>query len=109
MQWGDKLPMFEEMMETSGIMPKALRDRPVLTGEQDKIYSSFIEIATGRNYSMSGPLPVGLSETLAYCTLYGLEREEAQDLWKMVRALDSHWLSEVGKRTPPPAKTSKKP
>lgn len=110
MQWGSSLQMFEEMVANSGIIPKALRDRPVLTDRQQQIYNSFIEIAVGRNYSMSGPLPLGLQDLLAYCNLYDLDREESQDLWKTVRALDAHWLAEVGKRNPPPtpSKSSKK-
>ena len=102
--------MFQEMLESTGITPKALQSRPELTQIQAEIYNSFVEISRGRNYTMSGPLPVGLQEFMAYSTLYELEPEEAQELWQIVRALDSHWLNEHAKRNPPPSaqKSSKK-
>lgn len=96
--------MLHEMMDSTGIVPKAIQSKPELTQVQSEIYAAFTEISPDRSYSMAGPLPIGLSAVLNYCTLYDLGQEESQDLWRMIRALDSHWLAEVAKRNPPPSK-----
>jgi hypothetical protein len=106
MKWGDKLEMLELMVETTGNVPPALQQRPELTDSQSALYKAFIEMATCRAYSQTGPAPLTLTSLLDYCNLYDVGREDAQDLWRMVRALDAHWLEEVAARNPAPAKTT---
>jgi hypothetical protein len=102
MQWGDSIEMLQEVAEMTGVTPKTLAERPSLNQWQSSLYSAFTEMAGSRPYSMAGPLPITIEVFATYATLYDLDRQDAQDLWSQVRAIDAHWLGEVQKRNPQP-------
>lgn len=112
MKWGDKLEMLEQVVETTGVIPPALQQRPYLTADQDALYKAFLELSTDRTYSQAGAQPIGLRSLLDYSNLHNLDRADAQDLWRMIRQVDDHWRKEIAARNPapgsPPAKTSSK-
>lgn len=55
------------------------------------------EIAGSRQYTMNGePLPIPISELLAYCEMFGIRRlEEREKLLRMVRAMDRAYLDVI--------------
>lgn len=99
--------MLQQMEERTGVTPPALASRPKLTDAQRQLHEVFLEVSTCRSYTMAGPLPLSLTDFLSYATMYDLDRETAQDTWRMIRQVDDHWQSEWAAKNPPP-KTSKK-
>jgi hypothetical protein len=66
----------------------------------------FQELAGSRGYSQSGtPLPLPLSEIRAYCDFFEITSlQEKTLLWKMIRRLDSAFVSTVSGQAQPPDK-----
>jgi hypothetical protein len=47
---------------------------------------------------MSGPLPISLTEILAYASIHGIEGDELEDFLWTIRILDAEWLSDFYRR-----------
>jgi hypothetical protein len=63
-------------------------------------WDAFMLLSGGRGNTMAGPLPISLTEILAYCQIHAIEGEDLEDfLWTM-RILDAEWLSDFYKRQP---------
>ncbi len=81
-------------------MPPALRNRPQLDTRQIYFYNAYQEISGSRNFSMSGPLPIPVSEILAYCTLYKIHNvEKIEMLKRRITFLDGVYLTHVAEKS----------
>lgn len=107
MEWGASLPTLYEMMEQTGIVPKAISSQPKLSVYQQTLYDAFLELSASRAYSMSGPLPISLPVFQSYCWLHQVDAEEAEELWSLMRRLDAHWRDRVEAKKPAPTKSKK--
>jgi hypothetical protein len=77
--------------EQTGKTPGGLQERPTLTPNQWYYREVFEELSGSRQYTMDGmPLPIPMSELLAYCELFGIEGIETRyRLYRMIRAQDA--------------------
>lgn len=59
-----------------------------------------MELTQSREYSQFGqPLPIPLSEYVAYCELFGIkELSEREAMFRHVRAMDTIFVEKVGER-----------
>lgn len=91
MTWGRQEDFLKQIEEMTGETPGGLKERPDLTPIQWYYRIAFEEVSASRGYSSNGlPLPVPLTEMLAYCQLYGIESlDEREKLIKMFRAMDA--------------------
>lgn len=86
-------------------MPPALRDRPQLDVLQVGYFNAYQKIASSRNFSMSGALPIPISEIESYCNLYKIHNVEIiEELHDRISFLDGVYLEHVAKQQKKPAK-----
>lgn len=79
-------------------MPLALRNRPELDVSQVGYFNAYQLIASSRNFSMSGALPIPISEIESYCNLYKIHDVEIIEvLHERISFLDGVYLEHVGK------------
>lgn len=77
-------------------MPQALRERPQLDVRQVYFYNAYQSISSSRNFSMSGALPIPLTEIRAYCELYKIHDVEIiEALHERISFLDGVYLAHV--------------
>lgn len=70
-----------------------MRDRPRLDVRQVGFYNAYQRVTGSRNVSMSGPLPIPVSEIKAYCNLYKIhDVEKVELLHDMITCLDRVYL-----------------
>lgn len=94
-------------------MPGALLDRPVLEPHLWYYRDIYGELAGSRGHTANGdPLPIPVSELLAYCELYHIDSvEERETLCTMVRAMDRTFIDfvrERAKKDAPPRRLTRK-
>ena len=83
-----------------GVEPKALQDRPVLDDRQAYYYSAYQAISGSRQVGMGGPLPIPVSEILAYCDLFYIAELNARErLFKYLKRLDNTYLDHVAEKS----------
>lgn len=99
------MPSLLKQAELTGRYPKALEARPELDDVQQALYEAWNEIGSTRSFTTAGPLPVSLTGVKVYADLYGLNQQDAVDLWKLVRQIDAFYLDEINRRNPPPTAT----
>lgn len=97
----------------TGNVPGALQERPVLEPHLWYYRDIYGELAGSRSHSANGdPLPIPVSEILAYCTLFRIDgTEERETLCTMVRALDRAFLEHIrekSKKDTPPRRLTRK-
>lgn len=98
MQWGESLTMLEDIYESTGLKPKTLELRPTLAELWEFPMECWRELASSRQYSMNGPLPIPITALTAYAWLYQFDHESARDMWELVQKIDRIWLTEFAKK-----------
>jgi hypothetical protein len=64
-------------------------------------YTAYQGVSRSRNVSMSGPLPIPVSEILSYCILFQIDNlTERERIFKFVNRLDSAYLEHVAAQKP---------
>lgn len=86
------------MQEDTGIVPKALVDRPTLSERWQYPKSVFDELTGSRQYTINGPAEIPITAFYHYASMYGFSRLDAIETWEDVALIDTVWLSEVAKR-----------
>lgn len=86
------------MARQSGVLPKPLADRPVLSVFSQTIYEAFYILTGSRHNGLSvGRIP--LSEIKAYLDLVGFTRvEDRLQMVRIIDRLDSFYLSQIDKK-----------
>lgn len=92
-----------EVEESTGITPKALRDRPSLAPHLRPLLEAFYEVSAGRSYAdgMSGrtPQPITGGEIRHHFeTFYVSALVERERLFRAIRRLDGVYLRESAKK-----------
>jgi hypothetical protein len=83
----------------TGVTPKALESRPELASRLGYYYQAYNRLARSRDVSMGGPLPLKVSEILAYCTLFEIRQvEERGRLFDHITNLDDTYLDYLAKK-----------
>lgn len=83
-----------------GVKPKALEERPELDFRQQWYYTAYQSISRSRSVGMGGPLPVPVSEILAYCQLFYIAKlNERERLFRYINSLDNAYLDYVGEQS----------
>lgn len=78
--------------------PQALRNRPELDLVQASYFNAFQKISSSRNFSMSGALPIPISQIESYCNLYKIHDVEIIEvLHDRISFLDGVYLAHVAK------------
>lgn len=89
-----------EKAAADGYAPKALRDRPKLDIRQVYFYNAYQQLAGSRNVSMSGALPIPMSEIRAYCELYKIhDVEKIEALHDRITFLDGVYLEYAAEKS----------
>lgn len=84
----------------AGREPSALRNRPRLDVRQVRVYNAFQSVTGSRNASMSGVLPIPISEIRAYCDLYQIrDAEKIETLVERIQFLDGVYLEHVAEKS----------
>lgn len=86
------------MQEQTGIVPKALENRPILAERWIYPKSVFDELTGSRRFTMNGPANIPISEYDVYARGYEFTRKEWQEVWEDISLIDSIWLSEIAKK-----------
>lgn len=88
-----------EKREKEGITPPALRDRPQLDARQIYFYNAYQWVASSRNVSMAGALPIPIQAIEAYCNLYKIhDVEKIEVLHERISFLDGVYLDHVAEK-----------
>jgi hypothetical protein len=83
-----------------GMKPKALASRPELKPQLSYYYAAYNRLSRSRDASMAGPLPIKVSEILAYCTLFEIRHvEERAQLFDHIANLDDAYLDHLANRS----------
>jgi hypothetical protein len=86
-------------MRDMGMTPKALASRPTLKPRLGYYYAAYNRLSRSRDASMAGPLPIKVSEVLAYCTLLEIRNvEERVRLFDHIACLDDAYLEYLKNR-----------
>lgn len=87
------------MRKETGIVPRALQNRPLLNRRQAYYYTVFQNLSGSRAVSMAGALPIQVSEILAYCTLFKIDPlHERVLIFRYVTEMDSVFLAHLAKK-----------
>jgi len=79
----------EEIQETTGETPFALRNRPTLDGRLGFYFRAFNRCSASRTWNEGGPAAISLVEVQAYCQLFGIDDPELREaVLDHVQALD---------------------
>lgn len=91
MTWGAQADFLKMVEEQTGKTPGGLLERPTLTANQWYYRDVYEDVSGSRQYTTDGqPLPIPISEVLAYCELFGIRELEARHrIMVMVRAQDA--------------------
>lgn len=92
--------MLLDMQEETGNVPKALEDRPVLDERWSYAKEVFDDLSGSRPYTMSGPLPIPVSEYAAYAAGHKFNSLEWVEVFEDLQIIDTIWLDEISKRQP---------
>ncbi len=77
-----------------------MRDRPVLDFRQSYYYNAYQSIARSRNAGMAGPLPIPVSEILAYCNLFQIVKlDERERIFRYINCLDNAYLDHAAEKS----------
>jgi len=102
-----------EVQESTGVTPQSLRSRPEMLTGSGRYLEAFWTLSRGRGQGLSGPLPIAVSEVLAYLTMieeYSVS--ERLRILRLIQSLDGAYLdyaaSKISKSVPaaPAAKVS---
>lgn len=98
-----------EIQESSGIVPKALENRPILDPSLHIYVTAFYDLSFARPYvGMGSPSPIPLSEIVAYCDYYGFtDVEFRRSFLKYIRAMDNAQLVVMNKQADKESKSAK--
>lgn len=82
--------------EASGIVPKAILDRPKLM-QHDRYYlECYYDLAAARRYNQAGIQPIPVADIVAYLDLCGIDQTaERYRMFQTVRRLDGAYLRHV--------------
>ena len=98
-QWGDSLGMLQDMQDSTGIVPAALLNRPVLGPRLLFFYSEYLEVARSRTYSEGGgPYPLLWGPFMDYCQIHGIEHQDRAWLWDGIKLIDDVQVEITRKR-----------
>ena len=80
----------------SGILPKALAERPMALLSCKEYLAAFTALDGSRVNGVDGMQPITITEILSYCTLAGVAPgEPAQKLLRLIQRVDharlNHW------------------
>lgn len=87
------------MYEESGILPKALVDRPVLGQRWVFAKQVFDDLSSQRHTSMNGVGAIMLSEYTIYALGHRFTRQEWEDVWEDLSIIDSIWRAKISEKT----------
>lgn len=96
MQWGDRLDFLYDL-ESSGVSPKALENRPELHDWMKEYLYAFRKLNRTRPMGM-GVNPISLTEIKAYLDLYGASDQEA--FIDYILEMDAAFLDVKAKQAP---------
>ena len=83
-----------------GVTPKALRDRPQLDFRQVQFFNAYQQLAGSRNVSMSGAMPIPVSEMQSYCSLFKIHNvEHIETLVDRITFLDGVYLEHAAEQS----------
>ena len=86
------------MEEETGIIPKALQDRPELHRRWDYAKEVFDDLGGSRRYTAGGAANIPFSEFYLYAKAHNFDSEDLIDVWQDLRIVDSIWLSKVAEK-----------
>ncbi len=96
MEWGPQREFLNTLQQTTGEIPKALKDRPSLNKWTVQYYSAFNVLSDSRQIGQGGIGPIPLSEMKAYMEMFEVSNlDERERFAKMVRALDRVYIKHV--------------
>lgn len=96
MEWGPQREFLNTLQQTTGEIPKALKDRPSLSKWTVQYYSAFNVLSDSRQIGQGGIGPIPLSEMKAYMEMFEVSNlDERERFAKMVRALDRVYIKHV--------------
>lgn len=101
------------MRDETGITPKALLNRPVLDQIWTYPLKIWRELSADRSYISGGmgaiPGTIPFSVIMLYCSVAGMTRSEAWEVWQELSTIDSIWLSINSKKRKAQAAQNKTP
>ena len=90
MQWGRFEDKLKEQAKNTGELPLALQNKPFPTLFEQQYYDAFLTLSNGRQMGFDGPLPLQISEILAY--LESIEAEDVEDYIYILQRMDEEYL-----------------
>ncbi len=77
-----------------------MKDRPEIDPTLIFFYEAFHDLSTSRPVSQAGPLPIPISEVLAYCEFYQIhDLDFRSTLLGLVKRMDGQYLESFHKKT----------
>lgn len=100
MTWGPQVDFLKLVEQQTGQPNLTLQNRPVLSPNLWYYRDIYAEVSGSRHYSMDGsPLPIPISEVLAYCEMFGVADMDARErLFKMIRTMDNTFREAISKQ-----------
>ncbi len=95
--------MREQVLERGGDLRDfpILSSRPALFSDLIWVWEAFTQLSGARQVGFNGPLPLSMSEVLAYAQFRGIESpDEREELLHFVQYLDKVWLEDYAGRKP---------
>lgn len=84
-----------------------LEGHPALSLDEMFYHRTFQSLWFDRPVTMSGVGAIPLSALVTFANEYDLEREERDELYRVIRAMDAAWLLQQSKRQEREAKRNK--
>lgn len=76
-----------------------MKERPELDPSLIFFYEAFHDLSTSRPVSQAGPLPIPISEVLAYCAYYKIDDLDFRaTLLDLVKRMDGKYLTDFQKK-----------
>lgn len=99
LRWGSEIQTLLDIRDSTGLVPKALQEVPVLDDRLSFFYGVFSELHEERRYSASGvPSRIPLTGFIAYCDFYRVPQIDREWMWSIVRIFDRVWVDEAIKK-----------
>lgn len=73
-------------------LPAKIANAPIIEEGTEFYYIAYLDLSTTRHYEL-GPIP--FNQVALYGNIYGLEVDEIDFLWQVIRDVDSWALAEV--------------
>ena len=105
MEWGPRIKSLKAEEAATGRPNPRLASRPTLRTDTRDYWSHYLTLAETRKFNQAGVQPLSVPDIVSYSDLTGIHRgEPALKFFRIMRALDSTYLTWWAKKSQEPVK-----